>query len=922
MGEPGGGAQPDAPALEALRKKLEELEALGVPTDALRKTLVERPQDFEREAEAALRRELQGGLEPAPGLLEAPPVAGPTPPPPSESGPADPGSGRVVVPTEALAPLLEVRAPDAPGPESPSPTPAPVLTTSVAPPSFAPASDARTGAAPGGEAPPSASAATTAPEEPPSKIPDDSDLAQLEATVAALVGEPALSSPAPHVIEAAPEAPEAVEADLAGELEEALENRPADGAAPARGPPLLSSGDAFSLAPRPTPALPLAQPAPAEVGGATAPGPKPPPPSAREGNAAQTVRRVSVAAPPGAKPAPARPAPSSGTEVLPTTEAPRRRALVPLLAVVLLFGLFAGTYLLLVNSPPAVAFSISPSSAVAGDLVLFSANNTADPNGDPVTFFWQFGDGTNATGRTASHTYAHSGNFTVTLTATDDHGNAAPLSQTVHVTAGTVVPPAYRYGDSLDYAASGYSHVEGSPAHTPLATVNFTLAGTEQTCNIEAVGFRYDGPQTRSVLATAQTAADGFLNNRPTFALERSLPTLVIDGQVNTTCQDAPFHGSSALLERAYANPQNNDTIRLETEETTDVRVATDPPTDLSSRAQVTQFSRLGKAGEQLHLESVYALRAFSTEGVDSGTFVAEGLTWSWLTEGTEVVRGHLTVKVHLETNQPPRLSRLTVDLWVSSASPFPLREAVSVRLIDIGRITDSSFTATASAEPAPGIAPIPFGDGTRNYPAVNGSELAPLAEVPRSSLSADFALTARSAYDQSINASADFANYMTAHPTAYAVNGTYTKSGGNPKWMLEFSFGPTGETKRCEVEQSTSAQVRCGGGTVNAVVPRGAISSAVSMNYAADLLKREPTASALFPSSSFDAAHANFTIQQDLRLPSLSLDAGSTAFQQSVPYAFGVASYGSQPTRITAAVDGQGGQLLFVLSESGDRLP
>lgn len=907
MGEPGGGAQPEAAALQALKKKLEELEALGVPTEGLRKTLAERPEDFEREAEEALRREIHGGVEP-----EATPPETRRALPATPSQDSEPGSPAGPKGTEEPSSHTPAAGPESPMGETARPeAPQPLVGGA----GLLRAIPAPTGMAPEAPSPEDV-------DQPALPIPDEADLAALEATVAALVGEPAAGPRHPQVIESPPEAPEAVEADLAGELEKALEAAPSAQAPAPDGPPVLSGGDSFSLAPRPANLAEPESPATASQGAMATPGAKPPPPSARTSATTRPVTKVRVGPPPeGAKPAPSVASTPGATEVLPTTEA-RRRYLAPLLAAVLLLGLFAGTYLLLVNGPPSVAFSISPSSAVAGDLVFFSANNTTDPNGDPVSFVWLFGDGANATGRTAFHTYAHSGDFTVTVRATDDHGNAAPLSRALPVAEGTVVPPAYRYGDSLQYTAHGDSHIEGSPAHTPLATVNFTVVGQEQSCNIEAVDLQYDGPQTRSVLSTPQTVADGFLTNRPTYALERSLPALVLHGQVNTTCQNAPFQGSSTLLERAFLNPQNNDTIRSETDETTEVRVATEPPTDLSSQAHVTQFSRLAKASEQLHLEPVYALRAFSTEGVNNGTFVAEGLTWSWLTQGTQVIRGHLTVKVHLQTSQAPRLSRLTIDLWVSSASPFPLQEVVFVRLIDIGRITQSTFSATASAEPTPGLDAIPYGDGTRSYPPVSASELAPLGEVPRSSLSADFALTARSAFNQSMNSSVDFANFMAANPTAYAVNGTYTRSGGNPKWMLEFSFASTGETKRCEVEQSTATQVRCTGGSTNAAVPRSAIGSVVSLNFAADLMKREPTALQVFPSSAFDAAHANFTIQRDLRVPALSLNAAGSASQEAVPYAFGVESYASQTTRITAAVDAQGGQLLFVLRESGDRLP
>ena len=60
----------------------------------------------------------------------------------------------------------------------------------------------------------------------------------------------------------------------------------------------------------------------------------------------------------------------------------------------------------------------------------------------PVTYAWDFGDGTVSTGLNPIHTYTQPGGYTVTLTVTDAHGCTAVTSQTVQTQNLSVPEPA------------------------------------------------------------------------------------------------------------------------------------------------------------------------------------------------------------------------------------------------------------------------------------------------------------------------------------------------------------------------------------------------------------------------------------------------------------------------------------------------
>jgi len=110
-----------------------------------------------------------------------------------------------------------------------------------------------------------------------------------------------------------------------------------------------------------------------------------------------------------------------------------------------------------------------------GQTLAFDGGGSADPDGDPLSYFWDFGDGITSTERAPSHAYADNGTYSVTLTVEDGRGLAA--TDALEVTVGNVSPTATFSNDG--------PVAEGSPA-----TVSFSNAYDPSAADT-AAGFLY-----------------------------------------------------------------------------------------------------------------------------------------------------------------------------------------------------------------------------------------------------------------------------------------------------------------------------------------------------------------------------------------------------------------------------------------------
>ena len=69
--------------------------------------------------------------------------------------------------------------------------------------------------------------------------------------------------------------------------------------------------------------------------------------------------------------------------------------------------------------------------------VTLDGSGSSDPDGTLVTYAWDFGDGTTGEGITVFHTYPSTGDFTATLTVTDDDGMTGTDTATITVLTPT-----------------------------------------------------------------------------------------------------------------------------------------------------------------------------------------------------------------------------------------------------------------------------------------------------------------------------------------------------------------------------------------------------------------------------------------------------------------------------------------------------
>ena len=121
------------------------------------------------------------------------------------------------------------------------------------------------------------------------------------------------------------------------------------------------------------------------------------------------------------------------------------------------------------NQPPIVSASATPTSGTAPLPVSFSSAGSSDPEGQPVTYLWTFGDNTTSTAANPSHTYTQAGAYSARLALSD--GVNTTYSSPISISVGskpvaTITSPSdgssFRAGDVISFNGTGTDPEDGA----------------------------------------------------------------------------------------------------------------------------------------------------------------------------------------------------------------------------------------------------------------------------------------------------------------------------------------------------------------------------------------------------------------------------------------------------------------------------
>jgi PKD repeat protein len=194
------------------------------------------------------------------------------------------------------------------------------------------------------------------------------------------------------------------------------------------------------------------------------------------------------------------------------------------------------------NRPPLAVVAATPNTAYAPVTVNVSAAGSSDPDGTIASSALSFGDGTTASGPSASHKYSAAGVYTLTATVTDNQGASSSASTTVTVKAPEVIVSSPATGGILPsqvhVVASGFS---GNPVTTMQIYLDSVMVYSIGSANLDTTIAVASGTHTMIVKGWDNTAHSFSktmsvnINKPPLAALSVTSGQILVGGSITAS---------------------------------------------------------------------------------------------------------------------------------------------------------------------------------------------------------------------------------------------------------------------------------------------------------------------------------------------------------------------------------------------------
>jgi PKD repeat protein len=348
------------------------------------------------------------------------------------------------------------------------------------------------------------------------------------------------------------------------------------------------------------------------------------------------------------------------------------------------------------DSPPVASFSYSPNYPMANDTVIFNATASYDPDGNIVSYEWNFGDGniTTVTNPIVTHVYSTYGNYTVTLKVTDNFGLTDahveivevldPAVLHVSLPEGTYVKQSvgdpwidegwllYKTGNSWSFTVKIYdtsSHVKSYDTHVIVAlsdgAYNNLLSLSINGTNIAKTAFKYGKPKPYGTKYWSDCIYPAWFNDTYVnvgYIPPKGYKTLTVsvtfsdatDARMHFDAYGSTYNGKPCSWSQVTWSPNSEDSTVLYKAGPLPLSVSISPPSAVIDLGQSVSFTSTVSGGTP-----PYSYQWYVNNTAVSG---ANSSSWTFTPTSAGYYNVHLNVTDSLCTKAKSNISPVTVN--------------------------------------------------------------------------------------------------------------------------------------------------------------------------------------------------------------------------------------------------------------------